>query len=79
MAKSNFDILKKEFDKDLDVIAKAREEESKKEIDLEPNFNKRIPGLKILMWIGFGYLTYNVYSYTPLKENINKLFEEEFF
>lgn len=66
-----------EVKKDIDTIVKAREKQSKKEPDFK--MSNRAGGIKIVLWISFGYIVYNIYSYTPLKNKINELFEEDFF
>lgn len=67
-----------ELKKDIDIIERARDKKKKTE-GLGFKLSNRIGGLKIALWIVFGYLTYNVYSYTPLKNNLNEIFEEDFF
>lgn len=65
-----------EIQEDIDIISKAREIEQKKPRNVK---DKRIPGLKIAMWIGFGYVMYSAYSYTPLKDELNRVFDSNIF
>lgn len=76
--KTLLDEVVSEVKEDVKIIEKAREKESKTERE-GFKLSNRVGGMKVALWIAFGYAVYNVYSYTPLKKNLNEIFEEDFF
>lgn len=81
------DSIVKEVTKDLKTIYKTHEAQSDKPSDIKltgsvvPEYrgNTRVAGLKIALWAGFFWIGYKAYSLTPLKDELNRIFDEDFF
>lgn len=69
--------VSKEFSKDLNIIEDARIKENKREIEYSPK--NRIGGLKVALWFAFIWLGYKAYSLSPLKDDLNRIFEDDIF
>lgn len=65
-SKSNTDIILSEI---KDVVEEVEQERKKAP-------ERRLTGIKVGMWIGIFYFLIKVYQRTPLKDEINRLFED---
>lgn len=60
-----------------DQTKKAITEIEKEKEKHRKNPKKRMPGIKVALWAGFAYAMIIVYKRTPLKNNINRLFNDK--
>lgn len=67
--------VKDETKQIIDTVEKAKDKRTVAEKIKNPE--RRITGVKVGMWIGIFYMFVRVYQRTPMKHEINRLFEEK--
>lgn len=71
------DAVKDETKQIVETIEKEKAKDKRGIAEKLKDPDRRISGIKIGIWVGVIYMFIKVYQRTPLKEEINRLFEED--